>query len=506
MDATKLRPMDGLADWLRAEAARLETMGIARDPAAGPHIATLRAWAKEVDAAIPSDAPQAPDTIAPAGAVNLACYLVDHCEGETVTEESIQRWIGAMVKSPRYNPTVESELASMTRMFHAACADLGTINEALGLDPDDGGAEPIIGAIEELKAQIAAPVAPASAAPEIDAQRSGGEIAPNPVQQGNSVRGAEAQPDVHAACIEWANANGHTKYHESMCAAWEEATRRATQQATKGDERAALDVEILSGPCVNVCVTQDSKPKDQRFDVVVIRKTDFDKLTSARTTPSPVAGSAGQAPVVAAALIGLARHVRAVPAYAKLVGDMEMVDSAIGILETYAPTAPSLTTDAGAVLTEAQRTTINEAANIIAIFTGHDSYANLKQKFGDDPWTDVNKIAADLRALLAAHPTEQRMSDAARDVLAERARQVSDEGWTPLHDDKYQCFELADAAAAYAMHVSGWPEQAQGVWPWDASFWKPTTPRRDLTKAAALILAEIERIDRAARKGGSDGQ
>jgi hypothetical protein len=44
-----------------------------------------------------------------------------------------------------------SELASMTRMFHAACADLGAINEALGLDPDDGGALPILEAINDLK-------------------------------------------------------------------------------------------------------------------------------------------------------------------------------------------------------------------------------------------------------------------------------------------------------------------------------------------------------------------
>lgn len=62
--------------------------------------------------------------------------------------------------------TLQAELASMTRMFHAACADLGSINEALGLDPEDGGAEPIIGAIEDLKAQIAAPVAPAAAPSE----------------------------------------------------------------------------------------------------------------------------------------------------------------------------------------------------------------------------------------------------------------------------------------------------------------------------------------------------
>ncbi|WP_186118303.1 hypothetical protein [Burkholderia gladioli] len=44
-----------------------------------------------------------------------------------------------------------AELASMTRMFHAACSDLGLINEALGLDPDDGGAEPILDAIQKLK-------------------------------------------------------------------------------------------------------------------------------------------------------------------------------------------------------------------------------------------------------------------------------------------------------------------------------------------------------------------
>lgn len=46
---------------------------------------------------------------------------------------------------------IADDLASMTRMFHAACQDLGAINKALGLDPDDGGAEPILEAIEALK-------------------------------------------------------------------------------------------------------------------------------------------------------------------------------------------------------------------------------------------------------------------------------------------------------------------------------------------------------------------
>lgn len=34
-------------------------------------------------------------------------------------------------------------------------------------------------------------------------------------------------------------------------------------------------------------------------------------------------------------------------------------------------------------------------------------------------------------------------------------------------------------------------------WPWGSSWWKPKDPRRDLVRAGALILAEIERIDRA---------
>lgn len=37
------------------------------------------------------------------------------------------------------------------RMFEAACVDLGRINDFLGLDPNHGGATPIIEAIKKLK-------------------------------------------------------------------------------------------------------------------------------------------------------------------------------------------------------------------------------------------------------------------------------------------------------------------------------------------------------------------
>lgn len=91
------------------------------------------------------------------------------------------------------------------------------------------------------------------------------------------------------------------------------------------------------------------------------------------------------------------------------------------------------------------------------------------------------------------------------DVQAERRRQIKAEGWTPQHDDEHADGQMAQAAGCYALHAGGigtdWPDGRQNgsalFWPWDKDWWKPTTPRRDLVKACALALAEIERLDRA---------
>lgn len=96
------------------------------------------------------------------------------------------------------------------------------------------------------------------------------------------------------------------------------------------------------------------------------------------------------------------------------------------------------------------------------------------------------------------------MPQAARDVLAERQRQISHEGWTPEHDDEHDGGELADAASCYA-HEAG--RSARGDhrdlrpswWPWEDG-WKPKDARRNLVRAGALILAEIERLDRKAAR------
>jgi len=91
-------------------------------------------------------------------------------------------------------------------------------------------------------------------------------------------------------------------------------------------------------------------------------------------------------------------------------------------------------------------------------------------------------------------------------VLAERRRQIDQEGWTEEHDDSHDRGEMAAAAACYALPEAArnWvlPRPSNGrlyqkIWPWDQKWWKPKTRRYDLVRAAALLIAEIERIDRA---------
>ncbi|WP_240049387.1 hypothetical protein [Burkholderia thailandensis] len=106
---------------------------------------------------------------------------------------------------------------------------------------------------------------------------------------------------------------------------------------------------------------------------------------------------------------------------------------------------------------------------------------------------------------LATQQPEQRadVMDSARDVLAERRRQIEREGWTPARDDQYRDHELSCAAGCYAMYTLAYPAgDPPPAWPWAADWWKPTTHRRNLVKAGALILAEIERIDRDAARAG----
>lgn len=83
-------------------------------------------------------------------------------------------------------------------------------------------------------------------------------------------------------------------------------------------------------------------------------------------------------------------------------------------------------------------------------------------------------------------------------VIAERFRQVEQEGWDTAHDDEHDAGELARAGACYAIHAgSEKGSQLPVYWRWSAEWWKPAGFRRDLVRSAALILAEGEKFDRA---------
>lgn len=114
-----------------------------------------------------------------------------------------------------------------------------------------------------------------------------------------------------------------------------------------------------------------------------------------------------------------------------------------------------------------------------------------------------------LRRLFEALHIRRPLSPFMQAVIAERYRQIEVEGWTALHDDGHDTGELAVAGAAYAKQARLHLESDSGSvlqlhkraylpnwWPWDLGWWKPEGFRRDLVKAAALVVAEGEKFDR----------
>jgi hypothetical protein len=88
-------------------------------------------------------------------------------------------------------------------------------------------------------------------------------------------------------------------------------------------------------------------------------------------------------------------------------------------------------------------------------------------------------------------------------IAAERKRQIEEEGFTAEYDDQYSMNELARLAAGYAI-PSDEREllQGKGIFRYFLSSnemeWQATPGNRirELTKAGALIVAEIDRLQR----------
>lgn len=85
------------------------------------------------------------------------------------------------------------------------------------------------------------------------------------------------------------------------------------------------------------------------------------------------------------------------------------------------------------------------------------------------------------------------------EIFAERRRQIESEGWSTEHDDTHADGQLAEAASCYAIGQTPARTIARMLWPWELKWWKPKDHRTNLVRAGALIVAEIERLNRVTR-------
>ena len=96
-------------------------------------------------------------------------------------------------------------------------------------------------------------------------------------------------------------------------------------------------------------------------------------------------------------------------------------------------------------------------------------------------------------------------SKAIQDILLERSSQIQIKGYSLEIDDSGAPGRLAAAGACYAIHSAYTTNLGIGLlgtpewWPFASDQWKPKTNRENLVKAGALIIAEIERLDRLAK-------
>ncbi|MDF2381340.1 hypothetical protein JMG10_07680 [Nostoc ellipsosporum NOK] len=118
------------------------------------------------------------------------------------------------------------------------------------------------------------------------------------------------------------------------------------------------------------------------------------------------------------------------------------------------------------------------------------------------------------------------MKTAIQKIAEERQRQIDKKGYCQTHDQDHDKAELASAAAAYTTsYVVNTQAKASEdkitrrrlavmntsiglIWPFHGGEFKPNyeNPIRDLIKAGALIVAEIERIEGVADKPAHEAE
>lgn len=81
------------------------------------------------------------------------------------------------------------------------------------------------------------------------------------------------------------------------------------------------------------------------------------------------------------------------------------------------------------------------------------------------------------------------------EIALERQRQIN-RGHTPEKDDAWVDFEITNAAICFI-----WTGYYEDFWCWPDCDPDMSDNRRNLVKAAALLVAEIERLDRVKDRG-----
>ena len=106
---------------------------------------------------------------------------------------------------------------------------------------------------------------------------------------------------------------------------------------------------------------------------------------------------------------------------------------------------------------------------------------------------------------MAIEPGSHRAT-AFADVAAERERQVTAKGYNEEHDDLHSNGSIAAAAISFTAAALGDGKLADAMYPFGLGFVakRDDSPRALLVKAAALLIAEIERQDRAAEDRGAN--
>ena len=81
-------------------------------------------------------------------------------------------------------------------------------------------------------------------------------------------------------------------------------------------------------------------------------------------------------------------------------------------------------------------------------------------------------------------------------IKAERSKQIAVKGYSADHDDEHWDGSMLDAARCY---LTGSPVG----WPWGMRSWCPKTMERNVVRAGALALAEVDRLTRAGAGAGA---